>query len=243
MASGASKPTAFMLFILNMGLYFFMIIISSWIINHGIVRSRESGESDSLQAYICSLLKDWFFQAITDLCMHALPCVNVYAAAILTIPARIFPIYFPMGNLATGFFIILSLLAGVVGTSSITGLYNLFLWNAPSIHATYASSLASLSLTLLAMGLMLTLSLSFSVLRIFLLCFLLLSNSYPISIISSWCTQTYQAFSQCALQIRMQRDQHRLDRFSLGMFIVLFPCYVHVCITSNGVSVNPLEPP
>jgi len=171
MASGASKPTAFMLLILNMGLYFFMIIISSWIINHGIVRSRESGESDSLQAYICSL-KDWFFQAITDLCMHALPCVNVYAAAILTIPARIFPIYFPMGNLATGFFIILSLLAGVVGfTSSITGLYNLFLWNAPSIHATYASSLASLSLTLLAMGLMLTLSLSFSVLRIFLLFF------------------------------------------------------------------------
>ncbi|KAJ6904091.1 membrane protein PM19L-like [Populus alba x Populus x berolinensis] len=116
MASGASKPTAFMLLILNMGLYFFMIIISSWIINHGIVRSRES-------------------------------------AAILTIPARIFPIYFPMGNLATGFFVILSLLAGVVGfTSSVTGLYNLFLWNAPSIHATYASSLASLSLTLLAMG-------------------------------------------------------------------------------------------
>lgn len=105
-----------MLLILNMGLYFFMIIISSWIINHGIVRSRES-------------------------------------AAILTIPARIFPIYFPMGNLATGFFVILSLLAGVVGfTSSVTGLYNLFLWNAPSIHATYASSLASLSLTLLAMG-------------------------------------------------------------------------------------------
>ncbi|KAG6764821.1 hypothetical protein POTOM_032309 [Populus tomentosa] len=116
MASGASKPTAFMLLILNMGLYFFMIIISSWIINRGIVRSRES-------------------------------------AAILTIPARIFPIYFPMGNLATGFFVILSLLAGVVGfTSSVTGLYNLFLWNAPSIHATYASSLASLSLTLLAMG-------------------------------------------------------------------------------------------
>ncbi|KAJ6989171.1 hypothetical protein NC653_021914 [Populus alba x Populus x berolinensis] len=75
-----------------------------------------------------------------------------------------------MGNLATGFFVILSLLAGVVGfTSSVTGLYNLFLWNAPSIHATYASSLASLSLTLLAMGL-----------------------------------------------IRMQRDQHRLDRFSLA---------------------------
>ncbi|KAJ6904084.1 membrane protein PM19L-like [Populus alba x Populus x berolinensis] len=116
MASGASKSAAFMLLILNMGLYFLMIVIGSWAINHGIVRSRE-------------------------------------AAAILTIPARIFPIYFPMGNLATGFFIILSLLAGVVGfTSSITGLHNVSLWNAPNLHAAYASSLASLSLTLLSMG-------------------------------------------------------------------------------------------
>lgn len=79
----------------------------------------------------------------------------MYAAATLTIPARIFPIYFPMGNLATGFFIILSLLAGVVGfTCSITGLNNVFLWNAPNLHAAYASALASLSLTLLALGLM-----------------------------------------------------------------------------------------
>ncbi|KAJ6688851.1 hypothetical protein OIU85_005295 [Salix viminalis] len=116
MASGASKSAAFMLLILNMGLYFLMIIIGSWAINHGIERSRET-------------------------------------AATLTIPARIFPIYFPMGNLATGFFIILSLLAGVVGfTCSITGLNNVFLWNAPNLHAAYASALASLSLTLLALG-------------------------------------------------------------------------------------------
>ncbi|KAJ6430658.1 hypothetical protein OIU84_021948 [Salix udensis] len=116
MASGASKSAAFMLLILNMGLYFLMIVIGSWAINHGIERSRET-------------------------------------AATLTIPARIFPIYFPMGNLATGFFIILSLLAGVVGfTCSITGLNNVFLWNAPNLHAAYASALASLSLTLLALG-------------------------------------------------------------------------------------------
>ncbi|KAJ6319171.1 hypothetical protein OIU76_014489 [Salix suchowensis] len=116
MASGASKSAAFMLLILNTGLYFLMIVIGSWAINHGIERSRET-------------------------------------AATLTIPARIFPIYFPMGNLATGFFIILSLLAGVVGfTCSITGLNNVFLWNAPNLHAAYASALASLSLTLLALG-------------------------------------------------------------------------------------------
>ncbi|KAG5240971.1 AWPM-19 membrane family protein [Salix suchowensis] len=116
MASGASKSAAFMLLILNTGLYFLMIVIGSWAINHGIERSRET-------------------------------------AATLTIPARIFPIYFPMGNLATGFFIILSLLAGIVGfTCSITGLNNVFLWNAPNLHAAYASALASLSLTLLALG-------------------------------------------------------------------------------------------
>ena len=235
-----------MLLILNMGLYFFMIIISSWIINHGIVRSRESGESDSLQTYICSL-KDWVFQAFTDSCMHALPCLNVYAAAILTIPARIFPIYFPMGNLATGFFVILSLLAGVVGfTSSVTGLYNLFLWNAPSIHATYASSLASLSLTLLAMGLVLTLSLSLSLslplIGIFLVFFFFNFQTH-ILVISCWCMQTKQVFSRCGLQIRMQRDQHRLDRFSLGMFINCSFSFLCACITSNRVSVNPLEPP
>jgi hypothetical protein len=38
-------------------------------------------------------------------------------------PVRLFPIYFPIGNLATGFFVIFALLAGVVGVStSLTGL-------------------------------------------------------------------------------------------------------------------------
>jgi hypothetical protein len=56
MASGASKSAAFMLLILNMGLYFLMIVIGSWAINHGIVRSRETGESDTLQRYLFSLM-------------------------------------------------------------------------------------------------------------------------------------------------------------------------------------------
>ena len=39
---------------------------------------------------------------------------------------RLFPIYFPIGNLATGFFVVFALLAGVVGIStSITGLHAL----------------------------------------------------------------------------------------------------------------------
>ncbi|GFQ01279.1 hypothetical protein PHJA_002271800 [Phtheirospermum japonicum] len=74
-------------------------------------------------------------------------------ASVLSLPARIFPIYFPFGNMATGFVIILSLIAGVVGfTTSITGIYNVTKWNAPNLHAAASSSLVTWLLTLLAMG-------------------------------------------------------------------------------------------
>ncbi|KAL9277850.1 hypothetical protein ACSQ67_024927 [Phaseolus vulgaris] len=67
--------------------------------------------------------------------------------------ARLFPIYFPMGNMTTGFFVILSLISGVVGfTTSLTGLNNIFQWDAPSLHAAAMSSLTTWALTLLAMG-------------------------------------------------------------------------------------------
>ncbi|KAB1214161.1 hypothetical protein CJ030_MR5G027224 [Morella rubra] len=75
-------------------------------------------------------------------------------ASVLTPPARIFPIFFPVGNLATGFFVIFSLLAGVVGiATSVTGIHNVSQWNVPNLHAAAASSLLTLALTLLAMGL------------------------------------------------------------------------------------------
>uniref|UniRef100_A0A803Q5C3 Uncharacterized protein n=1 Tax=Cannabis sativa TaxID=3483 RepID=A0A803Q5C3_CANSA len=117
MASQGSKSVASILLVLNLVLYFIVIVIASWAVNHGIKRSHES-------------------------------------ASVLSIPARIFPIYFPMGNMATGFFIIFSLLAGVVGfTTSLTGLHNIFQWNGPNMHTASASSLLSWALTLLAMGL------------------------------------------------------------------------------------------
>ncbi|KAH1046821.1 hypothetical protein J1N35_037605 [Gossypium stocksii] len=75
-------------------------------------------------------------------------------ASVLSIPARIFPIFFPMGNMATGFFVIFALIAGVVGVStSVTGLTNVFQWDAPNLNAAAASSLLTWALTLLAMGL------------------------------------------------------------------------------------------
>ncbi|KAB2625308.1 hypothetical protein D8674_016968 [Pyrus ussuriensis x Pyrus communis] len=117
MASGGSKSAASILLVVNLILYFIVIVIASWAVNHGIQRSRET-------------------------------------ASVLSIPARIFPIYFPFGNLATGFFVIFSLIAGVVGFgTSLTGLHNVFQWDGPSLHTAAASSLATWSLTLLAMGL------------------------------------------------------------------------------------------
>ncbi|KAH7573680.1 hypothetical protein ACOSP7_007482 [Xanthoceras sorbifolium] len=117
MASGGSKSAAFILLILNLGLYSIVTIIAAWAANHGIERSHET-------------------------------------ASVLSIPARIFPIYFPFGNMATGFFVIFSLLAGVVGIgTSLTGLSNVLLWNVPNLNAAAASSFITWSLTLLAMGL------------------------------------------------------------------------------------------
>ncbi|CAL5198784.1 unnamed protein product [Lathyrus oleraceus] len=116
MASGGSKSIALILLALNLVLYFIVIVIASWAMNHGIQRSKE-------------------------------------AASVLTTPAKIFPIYFPMGNMTTGFFIIFTLIAGVVGfTTSITGLNNIFQWNAPNLNAAAMSSLTTWALTLLAMG-------------------------------------------------------------------------------------------
>ncbi|GLT70960.1 hypothetical protein SLA2020_430060 [Shorea laevis] len=75
-------------------------------------------------------------------------------ASVLQIPARIFPIYLPIGNMATGFFVIFSLIAGVVGmATSATGLNNIAQWDARNLHTAAASSLTTWALTLLAMGL------------------------------------------------------------------------------------------
>ncbi|KAH7676909.1 AWPM-19-like protein [Dioscorea alata] len=72
----------------------------------------------------------------------------------LSVPAKIFPIYYPIGNLATGFFVILSLLAGLVGiASSFSGLYDVLEWKPSSLLSAAASSLTAWALTLLAMGL------------------------------------------------------------------------------------------
>ncbi|KAG6483646.1 hypothetical protein ZIOFF_060298 [Zingiber officinale] len=76
------------------------------------------------------------------------------ASSDLSIPARLFPIYYPIGNLATGFFVIFALIAGIVGVaSSLAGLQDVSSGKPAGLFSAAASSVIAWSLTLLAMGL------------------------------------------------------------------------------------------
>ncbi|XP_060192712.1 membrane protein PM19L-like [Lycium barbarum] len=69
------------------------------------------------------------------------------------LPAHFSPIYFPMGNAATGFFVVFSLIAGVVGVASVlSGVDHIGRWNIDSLPAAASAATIAWSLTLLAMG-------------------------------------------------------------------------------------------
>ncbi|CAH9055669.1 unnamed protein product [Cuscuta europaea] len=69
----------------------------------------------------------------------------------LDLPPQFSPISFSMGNGATGFFVVFSLIAGVFGVASIiVGIHH---WNGDTDHAAATSAAAiALTLTALAMG-------------------------------------------------------------------------------------------
>ncbi|XP_030462079.2 membrane protein PM19L-like [Syzygium oleosum] len=69
------------------------------------------------------------------------------------LPAHFSPIYFPMGNAATGFFVTFSLIAGVVGVASvIVGVNHIHSWNADSLPSAASAAAIAWTLTLLATG-------------------------------------------------------------------------------------------
>uniref|UniRef100_A0A2P2PBV8 Membrane protein PM19L-like n=1 Tax=Rhizophora mucronata TaxID=61149 RepID=A0A2P2PBV8_RHIMU len=69
------------------------------------------------------------------------------------LPAHFSPIYFPMGNAATGFFVTFALIAGVVGAvSAISGLNHIQSWTTDSLPSAASAAAIAWSLTLLAMG-------------------------------------------------------------------------------------------
>ncbi|CAN4105738.1 unnamed protein product [Withania somnifera] len=71
----------------------------------------------------------------------------------MDLPAHFSPIYFPIGNAATGFFVVFSLIAGVVGVASLlSGINHIRQWNIDSLPAAASAATIAWSLTLLAMG-------------------------------------------------------------------------------------------
>ncbi|XP_068325505.1 membrane protein PM19L-like [Pyrus communis] len=69
------------------------------------------------------------------------------------LPAHFSPIYFPMGNAATGFFVTFALLAGVVGVASaISGINHLRSWTYESLPSAATAATIAWTLTLLAMS-------------------------------------------------------------------------------------------
>ncbi|XP_059669313.1 membrane protein PM19L-like [Cornus florida] len=69
------------------------------------------------------------------------------------LPAHFSPVYFPMGNAATGFFVMFALIAGVVGLSSvIAGFNHVRFWNIDSLGPASSAATIAWTLTLLAMG-------------------------------------------------------------------------------------------
>ncbi|KAJ8450002.1 hypothetical protein Cgig2_029364 [Carnegiea gigantea] len=78
----------------------------------------------------------------------------------LHLPAHFAPIFFPMGNAATGFFVMFALLAGVLGAASCISGFNHIRSQAPeSLPAAVTSAVLAWTLTVLAMGWVIHLSL------------------------------------------------------------------------------------
>ncbi|XP_068667386.1 membrane protein PM19L-like [Aristolochia californica] len=72
----------------------------------------------------------------------------------LQLPAHFSPIYFSMGNAATGFFVTFALIASVVGAASaIAGVNHVRSWSSDSLPSAASSAIIAWALTLLAMGL------------------------------------------------------------------------------------------
>lgn len=84
---------------------------------------------------------------------HAYAVKTLYAGPELKLPAHFSPLFFPMGNASTGFFVTFALLAGVVGAASaISGITHIRSWTAESLPSAASVATMAWTLTLLAMG-------------------------------------------------------------------------------------------
>ncbi|XP_021594579.1 membrane protein PM19L isoform X2 [Manihot esculenta] len=144
MANSQLKPVASLLLVLNFCMYVIILGIGGWAVNRAIDHGFIIGKS------IPSCLEDF---KILNVFIRECDAVNDPAGPGLDLPAHFSPIYFPMGNAATGFFVTFALIAGVVGAASaLAGLNHIRSWNADSLPAAASVATIAWTLTLLAMG-------------------------------------------------------------------------------------------
>ncbi|KAG6419324.1 hypothetical protein SASPL_121541 [Salvia splendens] len=128
-----------LLLCLNFCMYAIVVGIGAWSINRAIDHSFIIGNTYQNSTHSISLF---------SLTLRFLPTEKGFV-----LPAHFSPIYFPMGNAATGFFVIFSLIAGVVGVASaISGLNHICYWGMDSLPAAAVGGTIAWSLTILAMG-------------------------------------------------------------------------------------------
>ncbi|KAK1319597.1 hypothetical protein QJS10_CPB04g00308 [Acorus calamus] len=127
MALAQTKTPAFFLLFVNLVMYLLVTAISGWALSSAINNT---------------------FDSASALSINLQPGISHHHHV------RLFPMYFPVGNMATGFFVFFSLIAGLVGiAASVSGLNNVLQWNTSNLLSSAASSIMAWSLTLLAMGL------------------------------------------------------------------------------------------
>eukprot|EP01018_Ginkgo_biloba_P010084 Gb_35398 [translate_table: standard] len=103
------------------------------------------------------LLNFWMYVIVCAIAGWALNrAINhhIITGAGIPLPNPYTSLYFPIGNEATGFFIIFTLIAGVVGAGScLSGIHHIRSWTTESLTSSISSTMTAWSLTLLAMGL------------------------------------------------------------------------------------------
>lgn len=143
---GGMKPVATLLLLLNFCMYVIVGAIGGWALNRAIDYGFIIGKN----RYHTILDKVFHMSC----CVHS-PVTQFYfvAGPDLQLPAHFSPIFFPMGNAATGFFVVFALIASVVGAASaLAGLNHIRLWHADSLPSAASVAMIAWTLTLLAMG-------------------------------------------------------------------------------------------
>ena len=105
------------------------------------------------------------FILLLNFCMYAIVCgiagwalnraIDHHIITVgIPLPSPYTSLFFPIGNEATGFFIIFALIAGVVGAGScLAAIHHVRAWTSESLASTISSAIIAWALTLLAMGL------------------------------------------------------------------------------------------